>query len=92
MQSPRAVIWSIFNMMPVQGFFKDQRYVFGIQAQTFGQAPFDLRSDTLLGRAPRPVIDQGQTVFELISTGLRLYPTSWLDEQAGPSFGVLRCG
>jgi hypothetical protein len=56
------------NMTSVQGlgFFKGQRYVFGIQVQTF-----DLRSDTLPGRGPRSVIDQGQTVFELISTGSR---------------------
>ena len=44
-------------MTPVVKFLKGHRYIFGIQAQTFGEA------------RPRQVIDQGQTVLELISMG-----------------------
>src|SRR5262245_60239545 len=45
---------------PVSKPYKGERYVFGIQAQTFGKAR---------PKGPRPVIDQGQTVFQMISTG-----------------------
>lgn len=42
---------------PTTNFIPGNRYVFGIQVRTFGP-----------GRPPK-VIDQGQTVVELISTG-----------------------
>jgi|SRR4030095_2777717 hypothetical protein len=41
-------------------FFKGARYIFGIQARTFSK-----RSR----QGPRKVIDQGQTIIELISMG-----------------------
>ena len=43
---------------PGAKFVKGERYVFGIQVRTFGE-----------GRPPQ-VIDQGQTIIELISTGI----------------------
>ena len=50
----------IVHINKVSGFDlrEAEHYVFGIQARTFG--------DPLFGR--RPVIDQGQTVFDLICT------------------------
>ena len=45
------------SMTTAVKFLKGQRYIFGIQAQTFGET------------GKRQVIDQGQTVFELTSLG-----------------------
>jgi hypothetical protein len=45
-------------MLPVEEFMKGNRYVFGIQVRTFDS-----------GRPPN-VVDQGQTIIELISLGV----------------------
>ena len=44
-------------MTPTAKFSQGARYTFGLQARTFGK-----------GRSPQ-IIDQGQTIFELISMG-----------------------